>query len=265
MTVRLLMIGDVVGSGAVDFLGQQLPELRRQRQVDFCVANVENAADGSGFTPEIVEALAKSGVDAFTGGDHLYSNKRIFRSLGKDARILRPANLSPLAKGADLGLFETPSGVPVAVASLLGREYMKPVDCPFRTAEALLRRIPPRTTLRVIDFHAEATAEKVAMGRHLDGRVSAVIGTHTHVPTADACILPGGTAYITDVGMTGPHDSVIGRRVERVVHFLRTQMPVPFDVATGDVRINGALVSVEAATGKAERIERVEIREGSPS
>ena len=261
MSLRVLMIGDVVGDPGVAFLADRLPALRDQHAVDLCIANVENAAGGSGFTPAVVERLGQAGVDVFTAGDHLYSKKQIFRVLDKDRRILRPANLSPMAKGATFGVFDAANGVRVAVISLLGRIFMKPVDCPFRAADALLKRIDPAARVIIVDFHAEATAEKVAMGRHLDGRVSAVIGTHTHVATADAAILPGGTAYITDIGMAGPHDSVIGRLTDRVLHFLTTQMPVPFDVASGDVRINGVLLSVDPVTAKAESIERVEVRQ----
>jgi metallophosphoesterase (TIGR00282 family) len=242
-------------------LSERLPGLIRRLKADLCVANVENATDGSGFLPETVERLAAAGVGAFTAGDHLYSKKQIFKIIGKDRRILRPANLSPLAKGASYGLFPVGDGQQVAIVSLLGRMFMKPVDCPFRCIDDLLPRLREVTPLILIDFHAEATAEKVAMGRFLDGRVSAVVGTHTHVPTADAAVLPAGSAYITDIGMTGPHDSVIGRRTDRVLHFITTQMPVPYDVATGDVRINGVILSLDAGSGKATELSRVEERE----
>jgi metallophosphoesterase (TIGR00282 family) len=265
VSARLLAIGDVVGEPGVRALADRLPQLRQDLRVDLCVANVENATDGSGFVPEVVKRLAAAGVDAFTAGDHLYSKARIFRILDDDPRVLRPANLAPAAKGATVGLFEGPAGVRWAVVSLLGRVFMKAVDCPFRTADAILEKLDPAVRLIVVDFHAEATAEKVALGRYLDGRVSAVLGTHTHVATADAAVLPRGSAYITDLGMTGPHDSVIGRRTDRVLHFLTTQMPVPFSVAEGDVRINGALVAIDPASGRAESIERVEARvEASP-
>lgn len=261
MTLRILMVGDVVGEPGVRMLSDRLPDLIRRLNVDLCVANVENATDGSGFLPETVERLAAAGVDAFTAGDHLYSKKQIFKIIGKDRRILRPANLSPLAKGPTYGLFPIRNGCEIAIVSLLGRMFMKPVDCPFRCIDELLPRLRKATPHILVDFHAEATAEKVAMGRFLDGRVSAVVGTHTHVPTADATILPAGSAYITDVGMTGPHASVIGRRTDRVLHFITTQMPVPYDVATGDVRINGLIVSLDPESGKATEVVRVEERE----
>lgn len=261
MTVRILMIGDVVGDPGVKVIKERLPALRESEGIGFCVANVENAASGSGVTPEILEALAEKGVDAFTAGDHLYSNKRVFKILGKDPRLLKPANLSPKAKGRSYGVFDLPGGERVLVASLLGRLFMKPMDCPFRGVDALLEKTEGLAGVRIIDFHAEATAEKIAMGWHLDGRVSAVLGSHTHVATADERVLPKGTAYITDTGMTGPHASVIGRKTERVLHFLDTQMPVPFDVADGDVRLNGALVEVDSATGKALGVRRVSLRE----
>ena len=261
MTVRLLMVGDVVGEPGQRILSERLPALRRETRADFCVANVENAANGSGFTPEILDQLAEAGVDVFTAGDHFYSNKRIFKTLSKDPRLLKPANLSPLSIGRGFGIYDLPGGAKILVFCLLGRMFMKPMDCPFRAADALLARRDAAADVRLVEFHAEATAEKVAMGWHLDGRVSAVAGTHTHVPTADERVLPGGAAYITDVGMTGPHDSVIGRRTDRVLHFLATQMPVPFDVASGDVRLHAALVRINAKTGATEGIARVEARE----
>jgi len=255
------MIGDVVGEPGVRILRQRLAGLRREKDVHLCVANVENAAAGSGCTPETVRLLSEAGVDVFTAGDHLYSKRQIFPLLDKDPRLLRPANLSPLAKGRRFGVFEACEGARVAVISLLGRMFMKPVDCPFRAADEVLAQTVRETPAIIVDFHAEATAEKVALGRYLDGRVSAVLGTHTHVATADECILPGGSAYITDVGMTGPFDSVIGRRTDRVLHFMTTQMPVPYDVADGDVRISAALVALDASNGKARHIERIEVRE----
>lgn len=261
MSVRLLIIGDVVGEPGQRILRERLPALRRDAKVDFCVANVENAANGSGFTPEILDQLAEAGADAFTAGDHFYSNKRIFKTLGKEPRLLKPANLSPLSVGKGFGIYDLPGGAKVLVFCLLGRMFMKPMDCPFRCADAILEEHKSAATVRLVEFHAEATAEKVAMGWHLDGRVSAVVGTHTHVPTADDRVLPGGTAYITDVGMTGPHESVIGRRADRVLHFLTTQMPVPFDVATGDVRLNAVLITVNPKTGAAEGIERIQLAE----
>ena len=261
MSLRLLFIGDIVGEPGCRIVQSRLPALRRERGVDLCVANGENATKGSGLSPEVVERLAEAGVDCFTTGDHAYSNRHIFKILGKDPRVLVPVNLSPFAKGRRHAFFDIPGKRPVVVVNALGRMFMKPMDCPFRAMDDLLEKPALRDAVIALDFHAEATAEKIAMARYLDGRVAAVIGTHTHVPTADARVTPSGTACITDIGMTGPHDSVIGRRADRVLHFTTTQMPVPFDVAEGDVRLNGAIVEVDPETRKALSIERVEIRE----
>lgn len=261
MTLRLLFIGDIVGDPGCRIVNERLPGLREELGVDLCVANAENATAGSGLSPQTADALGEAGVDCFTLGDHTYSNRRIFKTIGKDPRILRPANLSPEAKGRRQFIAEFPDAPPVAVFSLLGRQFMKPMNCPFRAADEMIEFLDKSEAIVCVDFHAEATAEKVAMGWHLDGRAAAVIGTHTHVPTADARVLPRGAAYITDIGMTGPHDSVIGRMTDRVLHFALTQMPVPFDVATGDVRLNGALVEVDPETRKAVAVRRVEVRE----
>jgi len=260
VTVRVLVIGDVVGPPGLDALVRRLPSLRAEKDVDFCVANIENTSNGSGVEPAHLDPLLQAGVNVFTSGDHIYGNKRIFQRIGKDPRLLRPANLAPEAIGPGYGVFEVREGVRILVVNLLGRIFMKPIDCPFHAASAILEKTRGLAQVSLIDFHAEATAEKAALARYLDGRASAVIGTHTHVPTADAAVLPGGTAFITDIGMTGPHDSVIGRRADRVIHFMTTQMPVPFDVATGDIRISGVLLDLEPATGKATGIEFIQVR-----
>ena len=262
--MNLLFIGDIVGKPGRRALQKRLRDMRRAWNVDFCVANGENAAGGSGLTPPVADELLEAGVDVLTSGDHVWKKKEIIPRQIDDPRLLRPANISPLAKGRGWHLYETPTGLAVGVVNLQGRTFMRPVDCPFRTADDILPRLSERARIIMVDFHAEATAEKVAMGWHLDGRVSAVLGTHTHVQTADETILPQGTAYITDVGMTGPHDSVIGRRKDRVLAAMLTQMPCSFDVAAGDVRIGGVLIGIDIASGRAESIRRIHLREKDP-
>jgi hypothetical protein len=196
-----------------------------------------------------------------TMGDHVWKRKEIIPYLEAEPRLLRPQNFSPLAAGAGVGVYTVASGARIAVLDLLGRVFMRPVDDPFRCAEEALRRLAAETPNIFVDFHAEATAEKVAMGWHLDGRVTCVFGTHTHVQTADERVLPKGTAFLCDLGMTGPYDSVLGRRTDRVLKATLTEMPFPFDVAKGDVRISGALVTFEPVTGRALAIERLQLRE----
>ena len=259
MPLKILFIGDVVGSPGRKIIGQVLPRLILRWGLGLVVCNAENAAGGSGLTAKCHEDLVEAGVDVFTMGDHIYRKDEIFGLFARTDRILRPANFPPESPGEEVVLVEARDGTPVAVFSLLGRTFMKPVDCPFRAADRVLESISVRTRVIVVDFHAEATSDKQLLGRYLDGRVSAVLGTHTHVPTADERILPGGTAYQTDVGMTGPHDSILGRRYDRVLAATLTFVPHYFDVATGDPRLNGALVEVDPATGHALKIERVAI------
>lgn len=264
MSVRALLIGDVVGEPGRNILRDRLKPLREKLGADFCVANGENVSGGSGITVQNAEELFAYGVDVITTGDHVWKRKEIAGLMKTDPRILRPLNYSPLADGTGMGIYTLPSGVKIAVALLLGRVFMKPADCPFRTLDAILPRIAPYTPNILIDFHAEATAEKIALGWHADGRATCVFGTHTHVQTADERVLPGGTAFICDVGMTGPYDSVLGRRKDRVIKATLTQMPFSFDVAKGDARISGALVAFDPATGRAESIARVHVREDDP-
>jgi metallophosphoesterase (TIGR00282 family) len=261
MTMRALLLGDVVGNPGRDILTKKLAALRAKRQVDFCIANVENASGGSGLTIANAREILAAGVDVMTMGDHVWKRKEIVPFIEREPRLLRPLNLSPLASGAGLGLYSLPGGVQIAVLDLLGRVFMKPVDDPFRAADEALRQVAPHTQNIFVDFHAEATAEKITLGCHLDGRVTCVFGTHTHVQTADERVLPKGTAFICDLGMTGPYDSILGRRTDRVLKATLTQMPFPFDVARDDVRISGALVTFDPATGRASAIERLQLRE----
>ena len=259
--MRALLIGDVVGNPGRDILIKKLAALRQKRGVDFVIANVENASGGSGLTIANAREILAAGVDVMTMGDHVWKRKEIVPFIEREPRLLRPLNLSPLASGTGVGLYTLPNGVQIAVVDLLGRVFMKPVDDPFRAIEDALRQVAAHTQNIFVDFHAEATAEKQTLGWHLNGRVTCVFGTHTHVQTADECVLPKGTAFICDVGMTGPYDSVLGRRTDRVLKATLTQMPFPFDVASGDVRISGALVTFDPATGRAEAIERLQLRE----
>ena len=259
MKLNILCIGDIVGRPGRRVLADKLKELVTAREIDCVIANAENAAGGSGLTPQIYNKLLHYGVNLVTLGDHAYRKKQIIETLEKREDIARPANWSELAAGRTVAIYKTGKGPTVAAIPLIGRLFMKPAECPYNAIDKLLPKASSQAEIIFIDFHAEATSEKVAMGYHLDGRVSCVFGTHTHIPTADEKILPKGTAYITDIGMTGAHNSVIGRGVESVLKSFRTRMPVPFEVATEDVKINGILVTVDSNTKKAEHIERIRI------
>ncbi len=259
MEFRALVIGDIVGKPGRRALAAALPKLLAGRPIDIIIANAENAAGGSGISPAIFEEIRALGVDCLTMGDHVYRKKEAVALLAESDRILRPANLQPEAVGRGYTVLESQSGFPFAVVSLLGRTFMKPADCPFHAADRILAEIGDRTKLIFVDMHAEATSDKVAMGWHLDGRATAVLGTHTHIQTADERILPRGTAYITDLGMTGPYDSVLGRKKEKVLAALVTGMPTYFDVAIGDLRVSGALVTADTQTGLATAVERVSV------
>jgi metallophosphoesterase (TIGR00282 family) len=276
--MRLLLIGDIVGKPGRKIIARALPGLRLRERLDFVVANAENSADGSGITPAIYRALLRSGVDCITLGDHIYRRQEIEETLRTETNIVKPANFPPEAPGADHAIVEVHPFVgqshalsepgrsmapsySVAVISLLGRVFMRPVDCPFKAADRVLAEIPEEVKVRVVDFHAEATSDKQLLARYLEGRVSAVLGTHTHVPTADETILPGGTAFQCDVGMTGPYDSILGRRIDRVMQTTITFEPTHFDVADGDVRICGSIVDIDETTGRATGIQRVRIDE----
>jgi metallophosphoesterase (TIGR00282 family) len=265
LPIKLLFIGDVMGRPGRRAVSELLPGLRDELGVDVVVANGENAAGGAGLTRDTSRELFKAGVDLLTGGNHLFDKPEGIGYIEREPRIIRPANYPPGTAGNTMGFVETGEGR-VAVASVLGRIFMKPMDDPFRAARTLVDRAhTERARYLVMDVHAEASSEKMALGWYLDGEASVVVGTHTHVPTADERILPRGTAYITDVGMTGPYDSIIGMEKKPVLEHLTTGMRRRFRPATGDVRLCSVLVELDAESGRANAIRRVMRRLEEPS
>ena len=262
--MRLLFIGDIVGKPGRVIVCQRIGQLIAEHNLDLVVANAENAAGGSGLTPAIYAELIAAGVDAITLGDHVYRRREICAILQSRDNIVRPANLPSDAAGKEWVVVPSRDGTPVAIFCLLGQLFMKPIDGPWKVAERVLSEIPADVHVRILDFHAEATGEMQMMGRFLDGRVAAVLGTHTHVPTADETVLPGGTAFQCDVGMTGPFESILGRRIDRVLETTLTANPTAFDVASGDVRLCGSIVDVDATTGRATSIQRLVVDDRAP-
>jgi metallophosphoesterase (TIGR00282 family) len=263
--MRLLIIGDIVGRPGKHACSQVIPKLIGERGVDCVIANAENAAAGSGLTPQMFSKLRHYGIDVCTMGDHIYRRREVLPLLASSDRIVRPANLPPEATGIEIAVVPARNGQPVAVLSLLGRTFMNGrADCPFHAADRVLSQLDREVKTVVVDMHAEATSEKIALGWYLDGRVTAVVGTHTHVQTADERILPRGTAYITDLGMTGPYDSVLGRDKDAVVKSLITGVPQQYTVAINDARLCGVLVEADEHTGQARRIERINIPDPQP-
>ncbi|MCL6611935.1 MAG: TIGR00282 family metallophosphoesterase [Peptococcaceae bacterium] len=256
--MRLLMIGDIVGRPGRRAVRQNLPALVSQFGIDVVIANGENAAGGNGITREVAQELFSCGVDVITMGNHVWNQKEIYAYINQEARIVRPANYPPGAPGRGSGIFRTRSGIELGVINISGRIFMQELDCPFRKADELISQLKSRVGIIFVDFHAEASSEKMAMGWYLDGRVTAVCGTHTHVQTADERILPGGTAYITDVGMTGPRNSVIGVKKEPVIEKFITQMPRRFEVAEGLYQFNAVLVDIDGDSCRAAAIERIQ-------
>jgi len=256
---RILFIGDVFGQPGRRILKQTLPDLVEEFSPDLVLANAENAAGGFGITPALVEELLAMGIAVLTSGNHIWDKKEILPYLADhaDGRLLRPANYPGPSPGHGLYVGRTRSEMNYAVMNLQGRIFMPPIDCPFRTADKLLEQIAAEVQIRIVDMHAEATSEKLALGWYLDGRVTAVVGTHTHVPTADETVLPQGTAYITDLGMTGPYDSVIGVEKRAVIEKFLSQVPARFDVAKGDVRLSAVLIEANPKNGRALSIQRI--------
>ena len=256
--MKVLIFGDVVGKPGITVLCQTLRKLKEQHEAEFVVVNVENAADGAGITAKIGDEILAAGVDVMTSGNHIYDKREGIAYIETQPRLLRPANYAPDTPGRGLWLGSTNAGTPIAVLNVQGRVFMPPSECPFRTADKLIQEIGNRAAVIILDHHAEATSEKQAMGRYLDGRVSVVVGTHTHVQTADEQVLPGGTAYITDLGMTGPHDSIIGVESQIVIQRFLRGMPNRFETASGDARVSGIIVEINESTGKAVSIERIQ-------
>lgn len=256
--MKLLFIGDIVGRAGRKVLADHLNRLIDRHYVDLVVANGENAAAGYGLTVPVLKELYQAGVDVVTSGNHIWDKKEIYPALDHDAKLLRPANYPSGLPGFGTGVFETAAGVKVGVLNLEGRVFMKNLDCPFRVADELVSELKRQTPIILVDFHAEATSEKQALGYYLDGRVSAVIGTHTHVQTADDRILSGGTGYLTDVGMTGSQDAVIGNQKEPAIERFLTQLPVRLEVAKKDPLLCGVLLTINEETGCCEGIERIQ-------
>jgi metallophosphoesterase (TIGR00282 family) len=257
--MKILFIGDIVGKAGRQAIGGVLEKVVADHKIEFTIANGENAAGGMGITPSIAIEILDQGVDVLTSGNHIWAKREIFPFLNEELRILRPANYPPKVPGRGSGIFHSTNGQKVGVLNLEGRVFMKHLDCPFRVGENEVKLLRKEAHIIFVDFHAEATSEKMAMGWFLNGKVSAVLGTHTHVQTSDERILDGGTAYITDVGMTGPMDSVIGIRKEIALERLLTQIPWKFDVAKEAIQLQGVVIDVDSKTGKARDIKRISV------
>jgi len=256
--VKLLFIGDIVGQPGRRAVQELLPKLRETHLLDFVIANGENSAGGSGITPKTAGEIFAAGVDVITSGDHLWDQKEVLELLANEKRFLRPLNYPPDVPGQGSGVFEIPnSPLRIGVLNAQGRTFMPPLENPFLLAAGEVKLLQEQTKLIFVDFHAEATSEKIAFARFLDGQVSAVVGTHTHVQTADEQIFPGGTAYLSDAGFTGPHESVLGREIEPVVKRFLTTMPQRFEVAKERVLLHGAVIEIDDASGRAVKIRRV--------
>lgn len=255
--MRILFIGDVVGRPGRKAVGEILPSLYEKYRPDLVIANGENAAGGNGITEEVAAELFSEGIDFLTMGNHVWDQKDVFNFIDYEERIIRPANYPPGTPGRGFTVIKARSGTRVGVINLSGRTFMPALDCPFRAFDGIIDSIKKETRIVIVDLHAEATSEKMAFGWYVDGRVSAVLGTHTHVQTADERILPKGTAYITDAGMTGSRDSVLGVKIEPVITKFLTQRPVRFEVAGGSVMLNGVYLELDEVTGSAYKIERI--------
>lgn len=259
--MKILCIGDIVGRAGRNAIKELVPVLKKELALDFVIANGENAAGGSGVNPRTGAELFSGGCDVITTGDHIWDKEEVKQYLEQTPYVLRPANFPPETPGNGWCIAQTAAGKKVGVINLLGRVFIRyNTNCPFRELSNIVEIIKKETPVILVDIHAEATSEKVALGRFIDGEVSAVLGTHTHIPTADEQILPKGTAYITDLGMTGPHDSVIGQNAEAIIKRFLTGLPTKFEVATQDIRLNGVVVDIDDKTGKALNISRIQRR-----
>lgn len=256
--MKVLFIGDIVGSPGRDAVRRLIPVLQKEYGLDFIIANAENAAGGSGITPKVADDLFNAGVCVLTAGDHIWKRREIFEVIDREKRILRPLNFPAGAPGNGWNVYNTAKGVKIGIINVQGRVFMEALECPFKTTRQAVEALSRDTRNIIVDIHAEATSEKVALGWYLDGLVSAVLGTHTHVQTADEKVLPGGCAYITDVGMTGPLDSVIGRTIDNVLERFITSIPRRFEVAKDNIQLQGVVVDLDENTGKARAIVRIQ-------
>jgi len=256
--MKILVIGDIVGKPGRRAIKELLPPIKEEENIGVTIANAENAAGGSGVTPPIARELFDYGIDALTSGDHIWKKKEVIEFISRESRLLRPANYPAGVPGTGATVIEAPDGTKIGVINLLGRVFMQPVECPFRAAKEAVKRLRQTTSLIVVDIHAEATSEKLALCYYLDGEVSAVLGTHTHVQTADERVTPAGTACITDLGMTGPFKSILGRKEEQIVERFILQMPVRFEMAEDDIMLCGAIIDIDSKTGRAISIKRIQ-------
>jgi len=257
--MKILFIGDIVGNPGREAIAKLLPKLKQEFNIDLTVANAENAAGGAGLTPSVADELFRYGCDVLTTGDHIWDRKEIKEALDRNPLLIRPANFPQGAPGKGWCIFKSRKGENVAVVNLEGRVFMRyQIDCPFKAAKNILEELKGKTSIILVDMHAEATSEKMALAHFLDGAVTAVVGTHTHIQTADEKILAGGTAYITDLGMTGPYDSVIGQRKEKIIERFITGLPTRFEVASDDVQLCGVVLEIDTNSGKANSIQRIQ-------
>lgn len=256
--MKILMIGDIVGRPGRNIVHNMLPQLRENLKIDFVIANGENSAGGNGITRDTADEILASGVDLITGGNHIWDKKDIIEWIDTEPRLIRPANYPPGTPGQGYTIVDLGGGINLAIINLCGRVFMPPMDCPFQKIDVLLKKLDNQADLIFVDFHAEATSEKMAFGYYVDGRVSAMVGTHTHIQTADARILPKGTAYISDVGMTGPYESVLGVRKELSIASIVTQIPQRFEVAKGYAQLNAVVIEFDTTTGKAKNIDNLQ-------
>ena len=260
LDINILFIADIVGKGGFEKTNAHLADLKREHDIHLTIANGENGASGKGLTTQVANSFFEIGIDVITSGNHIWNKDRFFQTLDEHPRILRPLNYPPDCPGHGSCTLDLDQDIRAAVINLQGRSFMYNIDCPFRTADREIQRLHGKGIRTIIiDFHAEATAEKIALGRYLDGKVAAVIGTHTHVQTADEQIFPGGTAYITDAGMTGPHDSVIGMDVDTAIRRFMTQLPVHYKMAYENLRLCGVVITIDGLTGKAKSIHRLQV------
>ena len=256
--MNILFIGDIFASAGRGIVAEQLSHLIAGEKIDLVIANAENSAGGFGVTPQIADELFDLGCDVLTTGNHVWDKREIYTYFERQPKLLRPANYSHECPGKGVAVVQARNGVRCAVINLQGRTYMPATDCPFRKADEIIKELDPSIRVRFVDFHAEVTSEKVALGWYLDGRVSAVIGTHTHIPTADTRILPNGTAYQTDAGMTGPYDSIIGVQKDPVLQKFKTSLPAKMEAARGWVELHGVVIEVDESSGRARSIRRIE-------